>query len=49
MLINAPTTDNNSVPDLVFTNIDGVAGTMETYWSDQNSIYFHSQQIHICS
>ena len=45
MLINEPTTDNNTVLDLVFTNIDGVAGTIETYWSDHKIVTFHTKHL----
>ena len=42
MLINEPTTDNQSTLDLVFSNIDGTVGTSEAYWSDHKSVYFHT-------
>ena len=42
MLINEPTTDNQSTLDLVFSNIDGTVGTNEAYWSDHKSVYFHT-------
>ena len=42
MLINEPTTDNLSTLDLVFSNIDGVAQTAETYWSDHKIVFFHT-------
>ena len=42
MLMNEPTTDNSSTLDLVFSNISGNTGTVETYWSNHKFVYFHS-------
>lgn len=43
MLINEPTTDNMSVLDLVFSNMDCESGTIETYWSDHKIVYFYTK------
>ena len=42
MLINQPTTDNQSSLDLIFSNVDGIVGTEETYWSDHKIICFNA-------
>ena len=41
-LIKEPTTDKLSVIDHVFSNIDGVSGTIETYWSDHKIVFFYT-------
>ena len=41
LLISQPTTDNQSSLDLVFSNIEGIAGTEETYWSDHKIVHFN--------
>ena len=45
MCIKEPTTDNNSTLDLVISNTDGIAGTIETHWSDHKVAIFHTQQL----
>lgn len=41
MLMNQSTTDYMSMLDLIFSNIDGVVGTCETYWSDHKIAYLY--------
>lgn len=42
MMINVPTTDNLSTLDLIFSNVNGTAGTVETYWSDHKIVFYHT-------
>ena len=41
-LIHEPTTDHGSILDLIFSNQNGCAGTVESYWSDHKLIFFCS-------
>ena len=41
MLMNQSTTDYMSMLDLIFSNVAGVVGTCETYWSDHKIAYFY--------
>ena len=43
MLQNGPTTDHNATLDLVLSNVIGVAGAIETYWSDHKIVCFHTK------
>ena len=41
-LIHEPTRDRGSILDLIFSNHNGCAGTVESYWSDHNFIFLYS-------
>ena len=43
-LVHYMTTDYGSILDLVFTNTNGICGTIEAYWSDHKLVYFSADE-----